>query len=325
MAVLARQVIYLEIAKIERDAELQARVGLNEEVVKDYAEQMAAGATFPPVLVFERPGAWALVDGFHRIAARESLGLDTVLAETRAGTRDEAIWYGLAANQKHGLRRSNEDKHRCVVKALTHPQAQLLSDRQLASHCGVHHYTVSRIRRQLETSQVIEVKDTRVVTRGGVSYIQRLQKRRSAPLPASTQHAVGSPVAVPEAPALGAVPSEPEIERSGVFPPATLVAAAENTADTPVTGSYPRLSRRLECVSHAPDQPNLQERLRQLIRSAHGNVDEALEELTRAQCESDRYLKRLLLHLTHLRRELSSAEGRLAEPAEARLHGVQGS
>ena len=28
MAVLARQVIYLEIAKIERDAELQARVGL---------------------------------------------------------------------------------------------------------------------------------------------------------------------------------------------------------------------------------------------------------------------------------------------------------
>ncbi|HEY2736730.1 MAG TPA: hypothetical protein VGI70_22170 [Polyangiales bacterium] len=257
MAVLARQVLYLEIATIERDAELQARVGLNANVVKDYAEQMAAGAAFPPVVVFARPGAHALVDGFHRVAARESLGHTTVLAETREGTREEAIWYGLTANQKHGLRRTNEDKQCCVVKALIHPRAQALSDRQLANHCGVHHYTVSRIRQQLERNQVIEVRDSRIVTRGGVSYSQRLQKHRSSTL-----------------------------------------------------SRDPRPSDRVEA---ALEPSNSCERIRQLIRQAHGSLDKALEEISSARSETDRDLKRLFLHLTHLRRELSSAEHRLAD------------
>jgi|GEM_PF-5301867 len=179
MEVIARQVLYLEIADLERDADLQARVGLNVDVVKEYAEQMKAGAAFPPVLVFAGSGGHALVDGFHRVAAREALGFTTVLAEIRQGTREDALWHGLTTNQAHGLRRTNDDKHRSVVKALTHTRGRNLSDRQIANHCGVHHYTVSRIRQQLEQSQTIEAQGTRVVTRGGVSYEQRLQKKRS--------------------------------------------------------------------------------------------------------------------------------------------------
>jgi hypothetical protein len=293
MAVLARQVLYLEIAKLERDAELQARVGLHTDVVKEYAEQMA-GATFPPVLVFVRPGAWSLVDGFHRVAARESLGHTTVLAEIREGTREEAVWYGLTVNQKHGLRRSNDDKHRCVVKALTHARGRILSDRQLANHCGVHHYTVSRIRQQLERSEVIEARDTRVVTRGGVSYNQRLQRNRSSAMP----H---------EARALARVPD--------VAPDSTIAASVAAHQPTPLL-----LPRRLDCITNTIERPTCDERVRQLIRQARSNLDEALREMSRGQCDADRKLKRLFLRLTDLHQELSSAADRLAPVAATEQH-----
>jgi hypothetical protein len=287
MNLLVRNVLYLEIAEIERDAELQARIELTAEVVKEYAQQMAAGATFPPVLVFARAGACSLVDGFHRVAARELLGFTTVLAETREGTREEAVWYGLTVNQKHGLRRTNDDKHRCVVKALTHPRGQMLSDRQLASHCGVHHYTVSRIRQELERSHVIEARDTLVVTRGGVSYKQRRHKSRESELPK-------------EAPPLVRVPAVP-------------------VAVDPATPM--QLPRRLDTVVTARAETDGHERVRQLIRQAHRKLDEALREVS--QCDPDRKLKSLSLHLTHLRQELSVAEDRLAQPTAERLNGTE--
>lgn len=270
MEVIARQVLYLEIAELERDAELQARVGLNVDVVKDYAEQMKAGAAFPPVLVFASAGGHALVDGFHRIAAREALGFTTVLAEIRQGTREDALWHGLTTNQTHGLRRTNDDKHRSVVKALTHSRGRNLSDRQIANHCGVHHYTVSRIRQQLEQSQTIEAQGTRVVTRGGVSYEQRLQKKRN------------------------------EVAMLNV----TVTAEAER----PVR------------VAEAPDNA----RVRSLIQEAQSKLAEALDELSREQANEDRTLKRLFLHLKHLRSELSSAEERLVENAPASKSGARG-
>lgn len=281
MEVITRQVLYLEIGVLERDNELQARVGLNTEVVKDYAEQMQAGAAFPPVVVFGRPGAHALVDGFHRVAARESLGFTTVLAEIRQGTREDALWHGLTTNQTHGLRRTNDDKHRCVVKALTHARGRMLSDRQIASHCGVHHYTVSRIRQQLEQRQLIEVHATRMVTRGGVSYEQRLHKKRS-------------PVLV--------LPKEP----------LAATAAAAPALPHDLTGSSEQA---------AGPAPNA--RVRRLIQQAHGKLKEALEELSREQSGEDRTLKRLLLHLTHLRSELSSAEERLVEFRAQPKNGAQ--
>jgi hypothetical protein len=290
MEVIARQVLYLEIELLERDTELQARVGLNAEVVKEYAEQMKAGATFPPVLVFARPGAHALVDGFHRVAAREALGFTTVLAELRQGTREDALWHGLTTNQTHGLRRTNDDKHRSVVKALTHARGRNLSDRQIANHCSVHHYTVSRIRQQLEQSQTIEVQGTRVVTRGGVSYEQRLQKKRSEV----------ATLVLPKG-------SEPAGAENG------------NNAKALLTSEHaaPRLAGRVERVA-----PNA--RVRRLIQQAQGKLKEALDELSREQGGEDQTLKRLFLHLTHLRSELSSAEERLLESGPQPKNGAQG-
>jgi len=283
MTAITRKVLYVDIAVLERDAELQARVGLNAEVVRDYAKQMSAGATFPPVVVFTRPGAYALVDGFHRVAARETLGFTTVLAEVRDGTREEALWHGLTTNKTHGLRRTNDDKHRCVVKALTHPRGRMLSDRQLAAHCGVHHYTVSRIRQQLEQRQVIEVKGSRLVTRGGISYEQRLHKKRAAEAP-----------------------------RNG---PALVVTSIAQDAN-------PQNTRRLPSMQDEPVVPSTNGRVRRLIQQAHDNLEEALQELSRGAAGDDQKRKRLFLHLTHLRSELSSAEERLSGAPPPRRIGT---
>jgi hypothetical protein len=69
----------------------------------------------------------------------------------------------LTANQKHGLRRSRDDKRRVVHTALLHPYGAKLSNRELARHCGVDHKTVGKIRQELELSGEIPQMQTRTV------------------------------------------------------------------------------------------------------------------------------------------------------------------
>jgi len=165
-------VTYIELSDLQRDASLQARVALDLGVVREYAERMRAGATFPPVLVFAGPDGHWLADGYHRVSARESCRQTTVLAEIRQGGRDAALWASCAANKAHGLRRSNADKRRSVLRALSHPRAQRLSDRQLAQHCGVHHDTVGRVRHELEKEGRLSEVHEREVARGNSVYRQ---------------------------------------------------------------------------------------------------------------------------------------------------------
>ena len=169
---LGRTVQYIDIASIEQSDELQARLELDQEVIRDYATDFAGGAIFPPILVFHDGARNWLADGFHRVAARKLLEKDTILAEVRCGTREDAIWCSIAANKAHGLRRTNSDKRRAVERALLHPRSQRLSNRQIANHCGVHHHTVGRIRSELEESNTIDITTTREVVRAGATYTQ---------------------------------------------------------------------------------------------------------------------------------------------------------
>ena len=174
-AVCYRAVRQLEINSIVRDASLQSRLRVDPSIVREYAQLMAAGESFPPVLVVSDGCEYWLSDGYHRTAARQLCGHATVLSEIRSGTRDDAIWMGCAANRKHGLRRSNADKKRAAERALLHPRAQRLSNRQIAHHCGVHHHTVGRLRSLLEAQGSIVPNPVREVLRAGSSYCQRVE------------------------------------------------------------------------------------------------------------------------------------------------------
>lgn len=151
---------------------------------------------------------------------------------------------------------------------------------------------MSRIRQQLEQSQTIAVQGTRVVTRGGVSYEQRLHKKRSEV----------ATIVLPK----GSRP-EPSGAENG------------NSAQAPVTSEQTasRLAGRVERVA-----PNA--RVRRLIQQAQSKLKDALDELSREQGGEDQTLKRLFLHLTHLRSELSSAEERLLETGSQPKKGAQG-
>ena len=135
--------------------ELQTRAKNNEAAIKEYAELMKDGATFPNVKVFrENKNATPyLVDGFHRTAATVLNGGDTIEADIIYGDRAAALTYALKANAEHGLRRNNADKRhalemawanrRCLFEGRGKSEEGRAKDdfipskRQLAALCGV--------------------------------------------------------------------------------------------------------------------------------------------------------------------------------------------
>ena len=165
--------------RIRIDYDTQSRVEMNESVIAEYAEAMQSGVEFPPILVFfdETNNEFILADGFHRYAAHmRTMPNDPILAEQRIGTIDDASWASLAANQSHGLQRTNADKQNAVKRALLHPTGSELSDRQVAKHVGVSHTLVSGIREELEVSGKVCQIETRTVQRGNQKYQQKTKK-----------------------------------------------------------------------------------------------------------------------------------------------------
>lgn len=150
--------------KIRIDCGTQARLGMNEEIIAEYAQAMERGEVFPAILVFfdEENDEFILADGWHRYHAHmRAKPNDPILAEQRLGTIEDAQWASIAANKSHGLQRSNADKRNATKLALLHPKGCELSDRQIAKHVGVHHDTVGSIRREMEVTGGIRQSDLR--------------------------------------------------------------------------------------------------------------------------------------------------------------------
>jgi predicted RNA-binding Zn-ribbon protein involved in translation (DUF1610 family) len=133
---------------------------------------MLAGIEFEAACgLRDEAGQVYIHDGLHRGEAAKAVG-KLLLVEVKPGTKLEAEWLALTANQKHGLRRSREDKRRVVHTALLHPYGARLSNREIGRHCGVDHKTVGKIRQELELSGEIPQIQTRTVTRAGATYEQ---------------------------------------------------------------------------------------------------------------------------------------------------------
>jgi hypothetical protein len=140
----------LKIVDIKLDPELQPRVELNAEVIKEYANAMQEGEIFPTVTVFFDGEIYWLADGFHRVRAAEAAGLNEIEADIRHGSKKDALLFSLAANSKHGLRRTQADKRKAVMTLLADLEYRAKSDREIGRLSNVDHKTVAAYRRELE-------------------------------------------------------------------------------------------------------------------------------------------------------------------------------
>lgn len=128
----------LPISQLRTDGGTQPRAALDFDAIDDYADAMEDGDKFPPVVVYYDGENYWLADGFHRVKAAWQAGRETIAAEVRSGTLEDARWHSFSANKVNGLRRTNDDKQRAIKGALRHPRGAELSDREIARHVGVN-------------------------------------------------------------------------------------------------------------------------------------------------------------------------------------------
>lgn len=156
----------LPIAVIRRDGGTQARVGLNEDVVQEYAEAMRDQrwdwATLKRPLVYHdgESGDYWLADGFHRIEAAQRANLTDYRVEVLRGDKRAAQLHAARANADHGLRRSRQDVQRAIELLLRDAEWAKWSDREIARHVHCAHATVGATRRQLESAgQIVHLSE----------------------------------------------------------------------------------------------------------------------------------------------------------------------
>jgi hypothetical protein len=148
----------IEISAIRIDGGTQARLKLDQDVVKEYAECMKDGDKFPPVTVFYDGSEYWLANGFHRYFATKSNGELEIECEVKQGTLDDAVLYAFSADGRQGLSRSAEDNRNIIIRMIQHPVWGKWSNAEIAKHVGVSKMTVGRVKASLEKDKPAPTK-----------------------------------------------------------------------------------------------------------------------------------------------------------------------
>lgn len=139
----------LSLGAITISPECQLRAASSAATVTDYAEAIAAGAIFPPVVVYFDGSTYWLADGFHRLEAHREAGLAEIPVEIHDGGQRDAVLFAAGANSAHGLRRTQADKARAIATLLADPEWRKWSDKEVARRAGVSDKSVGKARREL--------------------------------------------------------------------------------------------------------------------------------------------------------------------------------
>lgn len=127
---------------------LQCRVSVPDGVIDEYVARWKDSELtfpFPPVTVVSVDGLLYVVDGFCRVQSAILAGVEKLECNVETGTWSHAIELACGANADHGLRRTNDDKHRAVEVALEH--FGKYSDRKIAKIANVSHTFVALLRK----------------------------------------------------------------------------------------------------------------------------------------------------------------------------------
>lgn len=157
----------INLDKIDIYGGTQTRVATNDDAISSYADEMQAGAVFPPIIVYFDGSKYWLADGFHRFLAAQRNDNATISANVHEGSRTDALKHALGANATNGIYRSNADKRNAAEIALEEwPE---LSNGVISELCRISTDLVRRARVDLEKQERIEKREV-VTGKDGKQY-----------------------------------------------------------------------------------------------------------------------------------------------------------
>jgi len=134
---------------IRIDGGTQFREEINQNLVKEYKQDMQNGDVFPPIMCAFDGSTYWLAKGFHRYFAMESMGLKQIEIVYKPGSQEDAQDWALGDNAEHGLRRSTQTKRNQVEAAISMERHKNKSDREIGKLCRVSHTFVAVVRNPL--------------------------------------------------------------------------------------------------------------------------------------------------------------------------------
>lgn len=157
----------------------KVRSKVRTDVVDEYFDIYEAKGRMPEVELFEvEKGRYLVADGMHRVSAMMEFPEISKWAWTmnvRKGDYAECLRFALKANDRHGLRRSNEDKRQSVITALK--EFPKVSNAQLAEITGTSDMLVAELKKELINANIIPKSD-KVTGKDGVERPANLKNRR---------------------------------------------------------------------------------------------------------------------------------------------------
>ncbi len=241
----------IRLDAIRIDGDTQPRQEICTATVEEYASAYIDREPLPPLDVFHDGADYWLGDGFHRYHAAKAAGLELVDVRIAKGTVNECQWFSYAANQRHGLRRTNADKQKAVRCALLHPTATRLSDEQVATHIGVSRRMVLDMRNSLvnPTKKTAPPKST----------CESFTSQTAAEPLAAMNSAASTAVAEPEKPApgreLARMAARPTRRTSGQSRKPSHQPNQNRTTKPAATNLTKPTSRWRRSRSHSPKPP----------------------------------------------------------------------
>jgi hypothetical protein len=190
----------LKLSEIRIDGGTQTREEISWDTVHEYADSIKEGVSLPPVVVFYDGAFYWLADGFHRVHGTKKAGLDSIECDVRQGAKREAVLFSVGANSGHGLKRTNADKRRAVLRLLNDEEWGKWSQHEIARRCNVTQQCVSKIKLSL-TTVVGENSDSEpkyTTKHGTVATMNTANIGKSKPVTHYEQPIAGEELAIPE-------------------------------------------------------------------------------------------------------------------------------
>lgn len=166
----------VSLVEIVRSPEFQPRQdGIDDHHI---AQLVETAGTWPPIVLVERRGALQLLDGFHRLAAAERLGLTAVPANILEVAADQDLRaLAFELNARHGKPLGLADRRAEAERRLR--MRPTTSNLEIARSVGLSPTTLASVRASLEANGSIPTVLRRESVDGRVYDVSEPEPRRA--------------------------------------------------------------------------------------------------------------------------------------------------